>query len=386
MDFELTPEQKLVQTTARDFAQRFLAPRAAAIDEHETFPTDALRELAKLGLLGVHVPERLGGAEMGPVAYALALIEISAACASTSVPMAVTNMAAEILVEFGSDEQCRQHVPKLVGGEYLVGAFALSEPEAGSDAAALRTSAERRGNGWVLRGTKQWISSGDRAGLTIVWARTGGSGAKGISAFIVPGGVPGLHVARLEEKTGLRGSTTAQLVFDDVELSADALLGQEGQGFAIAMHALDGGRIGIGAQAVGLGRAAIEASRRYVRERKQFGRPIGDFQGVQWMLADSAVEIEAARLLVLRAAALKEAGQPFTREAAMAKLYGSEAANRTCDRAVQCHGGYGYIREFPVERYFRDVRVTTIYEGTSEVQRIVIARHLLKEFGLDGYP
>lgn len=383
MDFSPTPEQLLIQKTAREFAERALRPQAGARDASGAFPEEALREAGRLGLLGVNVADSHGGSEAGAVAYALALTELARGCASTAVAIAVTNMVAEMLMEFGTDAQRRVHVPALVSGESLCGTFALSEPESGSDAASLRTMAERRGGSWVLRGTKQWASSGDRAGVLIVWARSAaGTGSDGISAFIVPRGARGMTVMRHEDKTGLRASTTVQLAFEDCEIPLDALLGEEGRGFRIAMRALDGGRIGIGAQAVGIATAAHEAATRYALDRRQFGRPIAEFQAIQWMLADNAVELDASRLLVLRAAALKERGRPFSREAAIAKLYASEAANRICDRAVQIHGGYGYTREFPVERHLRDCRVTTIYEGTSEVQRIVIARHLLKEAGL----
>ena len=383
MEFQPTSEQILVQKTAREFAERVLRPRAAELDRDGGFAEGALREAAGLGLLGVNVPDAYGGAEAGAVAYALALQELARGCAATSVAIAVTNMVAEILVEFGSDAQKHAHVPPLLSGESVCGSFALSEPESGSDAASLRTTAERRGSTWMLRGTKQWASHGDRAGLVVVWARSRpGAGSDGISAFLVPRGTAGMTVTRHEDKTGLRGSPTVQLVFEDCEIPEDALLGEEGRGFRIAMRALDGGRIGIGAQACGIASAASEAAVSYARDRRQFDKPIAEFQAVQWMLADSAVELDAARLLVLRAAARKEAKLPFTREAAMAKLYASEAANRICDRAVQIHGGYGYIREFPVERHWRDCRATTIYEGTSEIQRMVIAKALLKEAGL----
>jgi len=383
VDFSPTPEQVLIQKTAREFAERVLRPQAGARDASGAFPEQALHEAGRLGLLGVNVADSHGGSEAGAVAYALALAELARGCASTAVAIAVTNMVAEMLMEFGTEAQRRAHVPPLVSGDSLCGAFALSEPESGSDAASLQTIAERRVGGWVLRGTKQWASSGDRAGVLIVWARSGsGAGSDGISAFIVPRGTPGMTVMRHEDKTGLRASTTVQIAFENCAIPEDALLGEEGRGFRIAMRALDGGRIGIGAQAVGIATAAHEAATGYARDRRQFGQPIADFQAVQWMLADSAVELDASRLLVLRAATLKEHGRPFSREAAIAKLYASEAANRICDRAVQIHGGYGYTREFPVERHLRDCRVTTIYEGTSEVQRIVIARHLLKEAGL----
>lgn len=376
MNFELTDEQKLVQRTARDFAARVLAPRATARDEKEIFPAEELGELARLGLLGVNVPAEYGGSEAGVVAYALAMMEIARADASVAVAMAVTNMAAEVICAYGSEAQKREHVPKLVGGPYLVGAFALSEPQAGSDAAGLEASAARTGTGYRLRGTKQWITSGDRAGLLVVWARMEGQGK--LSAFLVRGGTPGMSFGRPEDKMGLRGSTTVQVTLDDVEVGPDALLGEPGDGFKIAMTALDGGRIGIGAQACGIASAALEASRRYALGRVQFEVPIAEHQAIQIMLADMQTQLEAARLLVYRAAWRKESQLPFTREASIAKLYASERAGRICDAAVQIHGGYGYSREMTVERLVRDARVTRIYEGTSEVQRIVIAREELR--------
>ena len=379
IDLELGDEQRLIARTAREFAERTLAPGAAARDRNETFPEAELSALGRLGLLGVNVPEALGGAQAGVVAYSLAMQEIARADASVAVAMAVTNMVAEVIAHFGTDEQKRTFVPPLVSGEAVAGAFALSEPQAGSDPAAMQTVARRGGRGWVLSGQKQWITSGDRAGVMVVWARTdSGAGARGVSAFLVRGGTPGLSVGRHEDKMGLRGSTTVPLTFEDCEVGDDALLGQEGEGFKIAMMALDGGRIGVASQAVGVGRAALEAAVAYARERRQFGRPIADFQAIQFMLADAATVLEAARLLALRAAWLKEQGRPFAREASIAKLFASENAIRVCDRAIQVLGGYGYTREFPVERLFRDVRVTAIYEGTSEVQRLVIARHLEK--------
>ncbi|HEY1416447.1 MAG TPA: acyl-CoA dehydrogenase family protein, partial [Myxococcaceae bacterium] len=266
-------------------------------------------------------------------------------------------------------------------GKAVAGAFALSEPQAGSDASALETRAERTRDGWVLNGNKQWITSGDRAGVIVVWARSGGPGAGGLSAFIVEGGTKGLVAGRHEDKMGLRGSTTVPLQFEDCRLPADALLGPEGQGFKLAMMALDGGRIGIASQACGVARAALGASVRYTRERKAFGKSVSDFQAVRFMLANIQTELAAAELMTFRAAELKESGRPFTREASMAKVFASEMANRAADKAVQLHGGYGYIDEFPVERYLRDARVQTIYEGTSEIQRLVIARELLKAAG-----
>jgi len=381
MRLELTETQALVRNTARSFARERVAPGARDRDRNETFPVELLREMAELGLLGVNVPAAYGGAEAGAVSYALAMMEVAEACASTAVAMAVTNMCAELICAFGTDEQKQRHVTRLVSGAAVAGAFALSEPQAGSDASALETRAERTRDGWVLNGSKQWITSGDRAGVMVVWARSGGSGAGGLSAFIVEGGTKGLAVGRHEDKMGLRGSTTVPLQFEDLPLPANALLGPEGQGFKLAMVALDGGRIGIASQACGVARAALAATVRYTRERKAFGKSVSDFQAVRFMLANIQTELAAAELMTLRAADLKQSGRPFTREASMAKVFASEMANRAADKAVQLHGGYGYIDEFPVERYMRDARVQTIYEGTSEIQRLVIARELLKAAG-----
>ena len=381
MDLHLTETQALIRNTARTFARERVAPGARERDRDGTFPAELLRQMADLGLLGVNVPGEYGGAEAGATAYALAMMEIAEACASTAVAMAVTNMCAELIVAFGTEAQKRRHVTRLTSGEAVAGAFALSEPQAGSDASALETRAERRGDGWVLDGAKQWITSGDRAGVLVVWARTGGAGAGGLSAFIVEGGTPGLQVGRHEDKMGLRGSSTVPLQFEDCRLPGDALLGEEGQGFRLAMVALDGGRIGIASQACGVARASLSAAVRYTQERKAFGKPVAEFQAVRFMLANIQTELAAAELLTLRAARLKETGSNFTREASMAKVFASEMANRAADKAVQLHGGYGYIDEFPVERYLRDARVQTIYEGTSEIQRMVIARDLLKTAG-----
>ena len=378
--FEPSESQALVQETARSYAQKTLAKVAAQLDREARFPAAQLRELAELGLMGVNVPEELGGAQAGAVAYVLAMMEIAQGCASTAVTMAVNNMVAETIVRFGTPEQARRYVPEITSGRFAAASFGLSEPHSGSDAAAMRTVARREASGWVLNGSKQWITSGDRAGVIIVWARTDTSvsAAKGISCFRVEGGSPGLGIGRHEEKMGIRASSTVSLSLEDLRLPETAMLGAPGQGFTIAMAALEGGRLGIAAQAVGIGAAALQAAVRYARDRKAFGRPIGDYQALRFMLADVDTELAAARLLVLRASALKEAGRPFTREGSMAKLFASEKANRACDVAVQVHGGYGYIDEFPVERYYRDARVTTIYEGTSEIQRMVIARDVLR--------
>lgn len=377
MDLELTDTQQLIVRTARDYAERLIRPVAAELDRESRFPKEILAGLAELGLMGVNIPAALGGAEAGVVSYSLAMTEIARACASTAVTMAVTNMVAEVIARFGTPEQRERHVPRLTSGEHVAGAFALSEPEAGSDPGSMRTTAERTAHGWVLRGEKQWITSGSYAGVFVVWARTGGPGTKGISTFLVEGGTPGLRPGKHEDKLGLRASNTVPLTFDDCEIPESALLGELHQGFKVAMMALDGGRIGIASQAIGIATAALEEAAQYARERRQFNRPIGDFQAIQWMLADSRTELDAARMLALRAAHLKETERPFSREAAMAKLYASEAAGRICDRAVQVHGGYGYVRDFAAERHLRDVRVTRIYEGTSEIQRTVIARNVI---------
>ncbi len=385
MDFAPTEEQLLVQRTARDVAERLLLPRAAARDVSGEFPTAELKELANLGLLAIAVPDELGGANAGTVAYSLALQELARGDASVAVAVSVTNMVAEMIWKVGTPEQQRAWVPRLASGELVAGAFGLSEPAAGSDVAGLRTTAVKTATGWRLSGTKQWITSGDRAGVLIVWAMSdqasGSPAHKGITAFIVPGGSPGLSVARLEEKMGLHGSSTAQLVLDGVEVGHDAVLGAEGRGFALAMMALDGGRIGIASQAIGIARGALEASVTYAGERRTFGEPIIKHQAVGNMLADAATWLDAANLMTLRAAYLKQTGQAFSQQAAMAKLFATEHAWKICDIALQVHGGYGYVRDFPVERALRDVRVTRIYEGTSEIQRIVIARNLLRAQG-----
>jgi alkylation response protein AidB-like acyl-CoA dehydrogenase len=378
MDFELSETQAMVRDTARAYADRVLSKRAAGFERDERIDPEVLREMASMGLMGVNLPAALGGAEAGAVSYALAMMEIAGGCAATAVTMAVTNMVGEVINAFGTEAQRARYVPRLASGEYLAGSFALSEPEAGSDPGAMRTTATRAGDRWIIRGAKQWITSGDIAGVMVVWARTGGAGTAGLSCFLVEGGAEGLRVGRREDKMGIRGSSTVPLEFDDVSVPAEALLGVEGGGFKIAMMALDGGRIGIGAQAVGIATAATREATEYAKDRKQFGQPIANFQAIQWMLADNLTELEAARLLVLRAATLKDATRPFSTEAAMAKLFASEAAWRATSRAVQVHGGYGYTREFPAERHLRDSRVTMIYEGTSEIQRIVIARSMLR--------
>jgi alkylation response protein AidB-like acyl-CoA dehydrogenase len=378
VELELNETQRLIRDTARKFARDEVAPGARERDRKEEFPAALYAKMGELGLLGVNISPDYGGAGAGAVSYALAMMEISAACCSTSVGMAVTNMCAELIARAGTEAQKQKFVTRLVSGEAVAGAFALSEPHAGSDPGALRTTAVKKGDSWVLNGAKQWITSGAHAGVMVVWARTAPEGNKGISCFIVEGKTRGLIIGRAEDKMGLRASNTVALQFEDCEIPADQLLGQVGDGFKLAMIALDGGRIGIASQAVGLSRAAIEASVRYSKERQAFGQPIAKFQGLSFMMADMQTRTQAAELLTLRAASMKEAGKPFSREASMAKLFASETANWVADRAVQIHGGYGYIDEFPVERYLRDARVQTIYEGTSEVQRLVIAREVFR--------
>ncbi|HJK99090.1 MAG TPA: acyl-CoA dehydrogenase family protein [Polyangiaceae bacterium LLY-WYZ-14_1] len=378
MDFELDDTQTLVRDTAREFARKTLRPQAATFEREQVIPEEVFRQMGELGLLAIHVPEELGGSGMDVVSYSAAMIEIAQGCASTAVTMAVTNMVGEVIAEFGDQGQKESFCPRIASGEIL-GGFALSEVDAGSDPGGMRTTAVRDGDDWILNGTKQWISHGDTAGVLVVWARTSDApGAKGVSCFLVEGGNPGLAVAGHEDKMGLRASHTCSLVFEDCRVPATALLGSLDGGFRIAMMALDGGRIGIASQAIGIAEGALGDAIAYAKDRKAFERSIADFQAVQWMIADSRMELDAARLLTWRAARLKSDAQPFTQEASMAKLYASEAAWAVCNRALQVHGGYGYMREYAVERALRDVRVTQIYEGTSEVQRLVIARNALR--------
>ena len=382
MDFKLTDEQRMIQETARSFAQKELEPVAHRLDKTKDFSIiiDNVKKLAELGFMGLTVPERYGGVKAGPVALSLALTEVGRACASTAVTMSVSNMVAELLVEFGTESQRQQHVPKLVIGEYVAGSFCLTESAAGSDPTGMKTSATAVDGGYLISGSKLFITSAEYAGIFIVWAVTDrhAKRGKGISTFIVERGTPGCRVGRNEEKMGQRGSATNEVLFEDCRIPGENLLGQLNGGYGIALAELAGGRIGIGSMAVGIGRAAMDFATGYAKERIQFGKPVSSFQALQWMIADSYTELDAAQLLVLRAAYLKETGQPYAREAAMGKLYASEAANRACYSAVQMLGGYGYVEEYPVERYYRDARVTTIYEGTSEIQRLVIARTILE--------
>jgi len=376
MDFELNDEQQMIRKMVREFAEKELAPRAEEVDAKGQFPWEAIRKMGELGLLGLNVPEAYGGAGADMVSYALAIEEIARACGSTALTVAAHALCTTPLALFGSEEQKRKYLVPLAQGK--LGAFGLTEPGAGSDAASIKTTATRDGDWWVLNGSKIFITNGGLADVLIIVAVTDKSkGTRGISAFIVEKGTPGFTAGRDEDKMGLRGALTSQLFFENCRLPAANLLGSEGDGFKYALATLDSGRIGIGAMSVGLAQAALEASLRYAKERVQFGQPIANFQAIQWMLADMGTQIEAARLLVLRAAALKDKGQRFTKEAAMAKLFASEMAERACHKAIQIHGGYGYVREYAVERFYRDVRLCEIGEGTSEVQRLVIARQLL---------
>ena len=378
MDFRLTEEQKMVQEMARGFAEKELKPRAAEIDATRIYPLFILKDMASLGLMGMNIPAEYGGSQAGVVSYSLAMTEIAKACASTAVTMAVTNMVGEVINAFGAEDVRSAHIPKICDGEYAGGAFALSESTAGSDPSAVKSTAHPDGDYYVLNGSKVFITSAEHAGIFVVWAKTDKkAGVKGISAFLVGQGHPGFIIGKSEDKMGQRGSCTNEIIIENCRLPRRNLLGQEDDGFKIAMMALDGGRIGIGSLAVGIGLSAIEYATEYAKNRIQFGKPIASFQALQWMIADSFTELEAARLMVLRAAFLKEQGRRFTREASMGKLLATETANRVCYRALQMLGGYGYVKDYPLERYSRDCRVTTIYEGTSEIQRLVIAREIL---------
>ena len=379
MEFRLTEEQDMIRQMARRFAEDKLRPDVRERDADSVFPTDRYQALAELGLMGVNIPVEYDGAESGVVAYSLALQELARVDASVSVTTSVTNMAAEILNYYGTPEQKQRYIPMITSGEAIAGAFALSEAGAGSDPGAMKTRAELKGDHYLVNGEKMWITSGGYAKVIILFARTGeGAGTRGISTFIITPDMPGFSVGAEEDKMGIRSSNTVSLSFDDMEVPAENLLGEPGGGFKVAMTALDGGRIGIASQATGIAAGALEAAAIYANERQQFGQPIGRFDSISNKLADMATEVDAARLLTLRAAWRKERGLPFSREASMAKLFATETANRVAGEAVQIHGGYGYVKEYDVERFYREARVTTIYEGTSEVQRIVIAREVLR--------
>jgi alkylation response protein AidB-like acyl-CoA dehydrogenase len=375
----LTDEQRLLQETARRFAREDLAPHAAEWDREARFPAEAVAELGRLGFMGMVVPPEHGGAGADHVSYALAIEEIAAGDGATSTIVAVNSLCCMAVLGCGSAEQKRRFLKPMAAGDMLA-AFCLTEPQAGSDAAAITTRARRHGNRWVLNGTKQFITSGSTAKVALVFAVTDPeAGRRGISAFIVPTDTGGYRVARLEHKLGQRASDTAQLIFEDMELTPDLMLGQEGEGYRIALANLEGGRIGIAAQAVGMARAAYEAALGYAKERESFGGKLIEHQAVAFRLADMATQLAAARGLVLEAAARRDAREPALQAAAMAKLFASEMAERVASDAIQIHGGYGYVADFPVERIWRDVRVCQIYEGASDIQRMLIAREIARD-------
>ena len=381
MNFTLSPEEALIQATAREFADKELAPIAGSIDKNGEIPRAVLEKMASLGFLGMLTPESFGGVGLTNLALALVQLEINRACASTGVTMSVHNSLFQSpLLRFGNEEQKKRYLPGATRGDWF-GAYSLTEPGSGTDAAALSTTAKRDGEHYVLNGTKNFVTNGGFARTFVVYARTNTDPAakhKGISAFFVDRAAPGFSVGIPEKKMGIRGSSTTTLTLDNVRVPAIDRLGAEGEGFKIAMSTLDGGRIGIAAQAVGIAQACLDASIKYAKERQQFGKPIADFQAIQWKLAEMATDVDAATLLIHRAARLRDAGVPHAKEASMAKLFASTIANKAANEAVQIHGGAGYCRDFPVERYFRDAKITEIYEGTSQAQRMIIAKSLLK--------
>lgn len=383
MDLSLSEEQALIQETARSFAQKTLSENAQALDNHEGRQPflDNLASLAELGFMGLNIRQEYGGTEAGVVAFSIAITELAKACASTAVTVSVTNMVAEVIQSIGSEHQKNTYLPRICSGQYPAAAFCLTENNAGSDPSAMKTRATKGEDYWEITGNKLFITSAEYAGCFVVWAVTDPSAprGKGISCFLVDADHPGVHINPAETKMGQRGSATNEVTFDQCRVPLDALLGKESDGYRVAVGELAGGRIGIGSLALGIGLAAMDHAKAYLGEREQFGKKIGHFQGLQWMLADRYTELEASRLLLMQAAANKERAQPFGTAASMAKLFASEKANDACATAIQLMGGAGYIQEFPLERYARDVRVTTIYEGTSEIQRIIIARDLLRD-------
>ncbi len=378
--FALTDDQQQLRKEIHDFAAREIAPNVMRWDEASEFPQEVVRQLGQMGLMGVTVPVEYGGSGLAYVDYALAVEELSAVDGSIGIIVASHNsLCTNHIFVAGSEQQKRKYVPRLASGEWL-GAWGLTEPGSGSDASSARMTAVRNGDRWVLNGNKTFITNGHYADISVVIAVTDKSkGTKGLSAFVVEKGTPGFRPGKKENKLGLRASDTSELIFEDCELPAENLLGKEGEGFIDSMQVLDGGRISIAALALGMARGAFEAALRYTQQRRQFGKAISDFQGIQWKLADMATQLDAARLLTLRAAVMKDAGQKTTLESSMAKLMAGEVAVRICDEAVQLHGGYGFIKDYPVEKFYRDVKLCTIGEGTSEIQRIIIARELLRK-------
>jgi butyryl-CoA dehydrogenase len=378
VEFELSEEHRLVQRTVREWATARLLPLAAEMDRSSRYPPELIRELGDLGLMGVFIPEVYGGGGMDMISYCIVMEEIARADAAISAVLSVNNsLVCSPILAFGDDRQKRQYLPDLARGR-KIGCYCLTEPTAGSDAGSLAATARDAGDHWVLNGTKIFVTNGVEANVLIVYARTEADpGSRGISALIAEKGDPGLSVGKVEHKLGIRASSTCEIVLDECRIPKDRLLGQRGRGFTIALTTLDGGRIGIASQALGIARAAMEDATAYAKERRQFGRPIAAFQGTQWKIADMATRIQAGRLLAYRAAWLRDQGRRHTREASMAKLFASETAMWAATQGVQIFGGYGYIQEYPAERHFRDAKITEIYEGTSEVQRMVIARQIL---------
>jgi len=378
MAYQLTEEQRMIQAMVREFAREVVLPTAAERDRTEEFPRENLKQMAELGLMGMNAPPEYNGAGADTVSYSVALQEIAYACASTAVIMSVHNsVACGPIYLFGSEYLKETYLKPLAAGE-KIGSFALTEPGAGSDPSSQKAKAVREGDSYVINGTKMFITTGKNSDLTVVTAYTDKEKKHGgISAFVVERGTPGFSVGKEEEKMGLRASDTVELIFEDCRVTAENLLGQEGDGFMIAMASLDGGRIGIASQSVGIGQACLDAAVGYAKERVQFNKPISQFQGIRWMIADMATQLEAARLMTFNAADMRDRGENYSGAASMAKVFASEMANKLAYQALQIHGGYGYIKDFPVERYYRDARVFTIYEGTSEIQRIVIANHVI---------
>ena len=383
MHLDLNEEQKLIQDTARDFATAELEPVAAQLDsggDDQVF-YENLQKLAELGFMGLNIRDEYGGSEAGVIAFSVAMTEIARACAATAVTVSVNNMVNEVIQALGSEEQKQTYIPKICSGEYPAGAFGLTETGAGSDPAGMTTTAVRDGSAWVLNGSKIFITSASCAGVFVIWAVTDPKApkGKGISMFLVEAGTPGFIVGKREEKMGQHASPTNEILFQDCRIPLTALMGEVNDGFRVAVTELAGGRIGIGSLGLGIGLAAMDRATRYALERSQFGRKISEFQAIQWKIADMYTELEAARLLLMNAAFKKEQGRPFAKEASMAKVFATETANRACYEAMQIFGGYGYTRDYPIERYARDARITTIYEGTSEIQRMIIARQILRE-------
>jgi len=381
MQITFTEEEIMIQDTAKQFAEAELKPNAELVEKtngKELFLAN-IKKLSELGFMGINVDSQYGGIEAGSVAFSLAITELARGCASTAVTTSVTNMVAEVIQAVGNDEQKQHYLPKICSGEYYAGGFCLTESTAGSDPSAMKTKAVKNGDEYILNGSKIFITSGDYAGVFVVWAVTDPDAprGKGISCFLVDSTLSGITVGKPEDKMGQKASSTNEVTFDNCHIPASALLGKENQGFKIAVTELAGGRIGIASLALGLGLEALDYAKEYIKERKQFGKPLASFQGLQWMLADRYTELEAARLLIMQAAANKDNGLPFSTSASMAKVFASEKANDACYTALQLLGGAGYIKEYPLERLVRDVRITTIYEGTSEIQRVIIARDIL---------